>query len=364
MDLLDYRRMLILAEGQFGVLESKTATCLLRYRGGDVVAIIDSTRAGWRTGEVVGVGGETPIVAGLEEGLGYQPDSLVIGVAPRGGRLPEDWRPMILEALEAGLDVLTGLHTFLGDDPQFREVAERRGCRLWDLRQPPADIPVATCLAAEVPAKVVLTVGSDCDVGKMTVAFELCRGASVKGLRTAVVATGQTGLLLTGRGIVIDRVPSDFVAGAAERLVLEAGRDADLVVVEGQGSLIHPGYSGVTLGLMHGAMPDGLILCHHPGRSTVKDYPGVPMPSLPELIALHDEVMKPVKSAPVVGVALNTFDLDEAATQRALAETRRQTNLPVIDPIKFGADLLVEAIEELPLPEVKQTVRVASGEST
>jgi uncharacterized NAD-dependent epimerase/dehydratase family protein len=338
-----HRRILILAEGRFGVLDAKTATCVIRYRGEEVVAVLDSDTAGRDCADVIGVGEGIPIVGTLAEGLAREPDTLLIGVAPRGGRLPEAWRAMILEALARGLEVVSGLHTFLSDDPQLAAAAERGGGRIWDVRRVPDDLPVASRLADTVPGIVALTVGSDCNVGKMTAAMEIALAARRRGKNAVFAPTGQTGLFIGGWGIVVDRVIADFVAGAAERIVLENAPGADLIVVEGQGSIYHPGYSGVTLALLHGSMPDAQILVHQPTRErTLNDE--IAVPPLPELIRVYEEVAALLKPAPVVGVALNCFDVDDRAAREFARRIEDETGLPAVDPVKFGADALLEPL--------------------
>ena len=264
-------RSVILAEGFFDMEWAKTAACIIRYRPESVAAVLDSTQAGRDAADILGFGRGIPVLSGLPEALTLDPppDALLLGIAPQGGGLPEEWRPTIGEAIRSGLDVWSGLHAFLGDDPEFARLAEEHGVTLHDVRRPPAGLPVATGLAREVGALRVLTVGTDCNVGKMTVTMELIRELRERGLRAEFAATGQTGIMIEGRGIAVDAVVSDFVAGAAERLVLEADPAADVAVVEGQGSLVHPAYSGVTLGLMHGALPQALILCTRPERRTI-----------------------------------------------------------------------------------------------
>ncbi|HUP01549.1 MAG TPA: DUF1611 domain-containing protein [Gemmatimonadota bacterium] len=339
------RRVLILAEGRFSVLDAKTATCVIRYAPDEVVAVLDSRTAGRTTDQVLGFGLPIPIVATLEEGLALGPDTFLIGVAPRGGALPPAWRDLIARALEAGLTVVSGLHTFLGDDPELRAIAARSGAEIQDLRRVPDDLPVASRKAAEVEATVVLTVGTDCNVGKMTASLELAMAAERLGYRAAFAPTGQTGLFLGGKGLVVDRVIADFIAGATERIVLENAPGNDFVFVEGQGSLLHPGYSGVTLGLIHGSMPDAMILVHQPTRiRTLNDE--IEIMPLPEWIALHERMAAYLKPAPVAAIAINGWDLSDEEARAWGARIESETGLPAVDPVKFGAEPLVEAIVE------------------
>jgi uncharacterized NAD-dependent epimerase/dehydratase family protein len=352
------RRILILAEGRFSVLDAKTATCVVRYRGDEVVAVLDSVNAGRDCAEVIGVGRGIPVVATLAEGLALEPDTLLIGVAPRGGRLPDAWRVMTLEALARGLEVVSGLHTFLSDDPELARAAAAGGGRIWDVRRVPDDLPVASRLADRVTATVALTVGSDCNVGKMTAAMELTLAARRRGTRAVFAPTGQTGLFIGGWGIVVDRVIADFIAGAAEQIVLQNAPEADLVIVEGQGSIYHPGYSGVTLGLLHGSMPDALVLVHQPTRDrTLNDE--IPVPPLPELIRTYEAAAALLKPAPVVAIALNCYDVDDRAARDFGRRIEAETGLPAVDPVKFGADALLE-----PLLAIRKAPGAYSGEDT
>ena len=337
------RRFVVLVEGSLGVLDSKTAVALLRYAPESVAALLDSTRAGQTAEGALGFGGPVPIVATLEAALAHGPDALLIGIAPVGGLLPAEWRPTLRAALAGGLDLWAGLHTFLADDPELVALAREHGRTLVDLRRVPDTLPVAQARVREITARVVLTVGSDCNTGKMTAAWEVTRALRARGARVAFVATGQTGVLLEGRGLAVDRVVSDFVAGAAELLVLEAAPDHDWVVVEGQGSLIHPGYSGVTLGLLHGALPEAMILCHQPSRHAIR-HGGIPIPPLRELVRRYEDALRPIRPGRVVAVALNTFDLEDAAARRAVEDARVATGLPATDPVRFGAEPIVDAL--------------------
>jgi uncharacterized NAD-dependent epimerase/dehydratase family protein len=338
-------RYLILAEQEFGPLTSKTANGCIRYTPEQVVAVLDSSQAGRTAQDVLGFGGAIPVVATLEEGLAREPDALLIGIAPAGGRLPESWRATLRGALRAGLDVWSGLHTFVGADPELAALAREHGATIRDLRRPPEDLAVASGrVAREVESTVVLTVGSDCNIGKMTAALQLRDALRRGGERVAFAGTGQTGILIEGWGIAVDAVIADFVAGAAERLVLDAARDADVVLVEGQGSIIHPGYSGVTYGLMHGSLPHAMVMCAQPSRTTIRHNPWLPIPPLPELIRLHEAVLAPLRPAPVVAVALNTSDLGEAEARAAVERTAAETGLPTTDPVRFDPAPVVDAI--------------------
>jgi D-glutamate N-acetyltransferase len=341
-------RFFIIADREFGPLTSKTANSCVRYFPERIVAVLDRANAGRTVQDVLGFGGGIPVVGDFDPGLALGPTAVLIGIAPTGGQLPAEWRAWLKAAIARGLEIWSGLHTFIGDDPELGPLARARGVRVLDARKPPADLPIADGRAAEVPAYVVLTVGTDCNVGKMTAQLEIRNELSRGGHRVRFVATGQTGIFIEGWGIAVDAVVADFVAGAAERLVLQGAEDADLVLVEGQGSLIHPGYSGVTLGLLHGSCPDALILCHQPTRDYIGDYhgrgPWVRIPPLPEMIDIYERAAAPVRPAKVIGISLNTFDLDEAAARAAVQRATRETGLPATDPVRFGPAPLAEAI--------------------
>ena len=334
-------RYLILAEGfsedpHYG----KTMRGVLRYRRDDVVAILDSMRAPGATDEGV------PVVQTLDDAMRLGPNTALVGVATQGGQFPPAWLELLRGCVERGLDVENGLHVFLADDPDLRELAAKHSVELRDLRRPPADLSTATGANLDVPATVVLTVGSDCAIGKMTVARELDREARRRGLRSLFVPTGQTGIAIAGWGISVDAVVADFIAGAAERLVLEGvQRGGELLWVEGQGAILHPVYSGVTLGLYHGSAPDLLLLCHESGRTEIEGVGGGPhlIPPLRELVELHERLALPVKPARVAAIALNTRNLGEAEARAEIAATEEETGLPADDPVRFGAGKLLDA---------------------
>lgn len=336
-------RMAIYAEGEFGKGHSKTAEGLIRYGKNPVVAVIDSSQAGKSVAKVLGIACPAPIVASIEETLGYGPDALVLGTAWSGGRLPASWRSDIIKAIKAGLDVINGLHDFLSEDPEITHWAQVHRRKLLDVRRPPDNLPVAEGKAASVPAVTVLTVGSDCSVGKMTASLELTLAAEQAGYKAKFIATGQTGIMICGEGIAIDRVIGDFMAGAAEQMVLNAGFDQDFLFVEGQGSLIHPGFSGVTLALLHGTCPELMILCHKDMKETISDL-AVPIPPLSELVRMYEFIAAPVRPSKVVGIALNTAGTSEAAAREAIARAEADTALPATDPVRYGASKLFEAI--------------------
>ena len=340
-------RHLILADGDFHPLLSKTANSVIRYQPDRVVAVLDRSRAGQTVQDVLGYGGPIPVVASMAEGLALGADSVLIGIAPIGGGLPDTWHAWLLEALRAGCTIVNGLHTFLADDAELAEAARTHGGRIEDLRRPPRDLPVASGRAKALEPLVVLTVGTDCNVGKMTAQLQLVRGLNERGLRTRFVATGQTGIMIEGWGIAVDAVVADFIAGAAEEITLRGAEGADVVLVEGQGSINHPGYSGVTLGLLHGSCPDAMILCHQASRRHIGDYrkaAWLELPPLAEYVRMYEAVGRMVHPTRVVGIALNTFDLDEDAAREACHRAGEETGLPATDPVRFDAAPLLDAL--------------------
>jgi uncharacterized NAD-dependent epimerase/dehydratase family protein len=337
----DDKRYLVLAEGKSDDPHyGKTARGVIRYASDPVVAILDSTHAG-ETYEGI------PVVATVNDALCFNPTTAIVGVATQGGRFPPEWRELLKSCIAKGLDVENGLHEFLSEDAEMVDLARRHRVELRDLRKPPSDLSVPTGENLLVDAKIVLTVGSDCAIGKKTVAVELDLEARRRGLESRFVPTGQTGIAIAGWGIAVDAVVADFLAGAAERLVVEgARRGGKLLFVEGQGSIVHPLYSGVTLGLVHGSAPHAFVLCHKAGATEVEGSPGHPIPPLAELVELHERISLPARPAQVLCVAVNTADLGDEAARRAVAEVEAETGLPADDPVRFGAGRLVEAIVE------------------
>jgi uncharacterized NAD-dependent epimerase/dehydratase family protein len=285
-----------------------------------------------------------PVVGSVSEAVKLGSNVLVIGVAPFGGALTAEWRAALLEAIEAGMHVEAGLHTVLSDDPELSAAAAAAGVELRDLRAAPLGLSVPAGPAQRPAARVVHTVGSDCAIGKMSVTLELDAAARERGLESAFVATGQTGIAIAGWGIAVDHVISDFIAGAASRLVAEGASRAPLLFVEGQGALGHPAYSGVTLGLLHGSLPDALVLCHRAGTTFIEDYPETPIPSLPALIASYEGAIGWVRPARVVAIALNTRGLDDDTARAEIARATEETGLPATDPVRFGAEPILEAV--------------------
>lgn len=338
-------RLAIYAQGQFGKGHSKTAEGVIRYADNPIAAVIDSSESGKTVKSVVGIDCPAPIVPSVEAALEHKPDALLLGTAWIGGELPPAWRNDIITALKGGMDVVNGLHDFLADDHEIAKVAADCKKRLLDVRRPPEKLAVGSGKARNIKAFTVLTVGTDCSVGKMTASLEIEKEARKRGIKAKFVPTGQTGIMIAGGwGIAIDRVIGDFMAGAAEQLVLEAAQDSDLILVEGQGSLAHPGFSGVTLSLMHGSCPRALILCHKSTKSCISEMEEFPLPDLKGIIEISESMSQFLAPAKVVAVALNTYGMQESEARRAVESAASYTGLPATDPVRFGAGKLLDAI--------------------
>jgi uncharacterized NAD-dependent epimerase/dehydratase family protein len=315
---------------------------VVRYCREQVVAFLDSQAAGKDLHALVGAGAGVPIVASLEEAAARGADTLLIGIAPPGGRLPDDWRGLLRRALAGGMNVISGLHQYLADDPELSAAAAGSGAVIWDVRKPARDYPVATEKANATRAKRVLTVGTDCNLGKKIAALEITAALRRHSVDAEFLATGQTGIMISGKGVPLDNIISDFVSGAAETLVVENG-DHDVLLIEGQGGLLNASYGQVTLGLMLGSLPDAMIMVHAPARRTIRHL-STPIPPLGEVIALHERILRYLHPSPVIGVALNTFGLSDEAARRAVDEAAAETGLPATDVVRFGAGPLAEAI--------------------
>ncbi len=340
---LPYRRMLILTEGRLGTFTSKTGVSVIRYRRGNVLGVLDAVHAGRRIEELVDGVADVPIFAKVADALAYRPDAILIGVAPVGGALPEAMRRHLVDGLTHGLSIVSGLHVSLNDDAELANLARQSGAYIHDLRIPGPIERVATAKARDMSVKRILTVGTSTNVGKMLTALELRRAAAETGLDAAFVATGQTGIMIEGWGIAIDHVVSDFTAGAVE-LMLEHVADRQICFVEGQGSIDHPGYSGVTLSLMHGCCPDAMVIVHRPGRHLHNELPGCIVTPIGRQIALYEQAMAPVYPSKVVAVAVNTVGMSPAEARQATQVAADETGLPAADPIRDGCGLLWAAV--------------------
>jgi len=335
-----FQRMIVLTGGMLGLPAAKTAHNLIRYQPGRVLAVLDSTHAGHTCQEVVGWGGPLPVVASLDDVSGGE--TLVIGIAPPGGKLPEDMREAVRMALQRRMTVVSGLHDFLCMDDEFKMLMERHGAAVLDLRRN-REREVLHGQGWNEDCLRVLTVGQDCNVGKMVVSLELARALQREGRDAKFVATGQTGMLLEGDGCPVDAVVADFLNGAVERLVLAHQHHA-MLMIEGQGSIAHPRYSPVTLGLLHGSRPDAMILCYEVGRETVYGMDSVRLPGLARLIELYETMANVMHPCKVIGVAMNSRRVDAARAEVERERVRDALCLPVCDVVREGPDVLVKAV--------------------
>ena len=345
--------VVLLLHGGSDNLSGKTGLAMLRYRQGPIVAVIDPAHAGEDLQTLTGIPRSVPLVADMAAALPYGPEVAVVGLAPSGGRLPQEMRSDVVYALRSGLSLASGLHSRLAEDPEFAEVPLASGQWIWDLRQEPEDLEVATARCAALPCRRVLAVGSDMAVGKMSACLELQRAARAQGLDSRFVGTGQAGILISGQGVALDAVRVDYAAGSVEAAVMAASEGAGpeaLVLVEGQGSLCHPG-STATLPLMRGSQPTDLLLVHRAGQTHVRTRPravSVAIPPLPELISTCEAVAalgRPDGLRPKVrAVALNTALLDERSAADQAQHLADQLGLPVLDPVRHGAGGLLRAV--------------------
>ncbi|GAA4420935.1 DUF1611 domain-containing protein [Bremerella cremea] len=338
--LADYRRIVVLTEGHTTPFSAKTAIGLLRFRGSDVIAILDSETAGQTTQQALGHGGETPVVASLSDV--EAPDALFIGISPAGGRLPPQMKAAIHDAVQHGIDVVSGLHDHLIEDPQLRSIAEESGARLIDVRRNDLRETAKHATFREGCLRIH-TVGHDCSVGKMFTALEVQRELVKRQHDAEFLATGQTGIMIAGQGIPIDSVVSDFVNGSIERLV-QAHQDHDILLVEGQGSIVHPAYSAVTLGLLHGCAPHGLILCYEATRTNTKGLDHVPLKSLSELKTLYEALASSRFPAEVIGVSMNGRRISAEEAEVEKQKVAAELGLPMCDVYRDGPGILADAV--------------------
>ena len=335
----------LFTEATMGSLNAKMAEGILRYGRNPVAAVIDSTQAGKRVRDLTSIDSDVPIVATLAEAQGLGAEVLVLGTAPSGGRLPQAWVSVLEQAIAGGMSLVNGMHDRL--QPMFADKL-RAGQWVWDLRVPQGDAPpIAMARAARLDNIRVLMVGTDMAIGKMTAGLELTHSLRALGRDAAFLATGQTGIAITGGGIPLDAIRVDHAGGAVERMVLNAAGH-EIVVVEGQGSLLHPG-STATLPLMRGSACTHMVLCHRAGMQTLEELDHVRIPPLPEVIALNEAVARAagaLTQARVVAIALNTARLSVPEAEAALKAVEDETGLPAADPVRQGAEKLARAILE------------------
>lgn len=335
---------ILLHEGIKGI-HGKTGLALLRFSRSPIVAVIDQESAGESLPKLTGIPSNIPIVASVEEALAYHPDVLAIGIAPSGGILPEPWLQEVKQGVAAGLSIMNGLHTQLGKYPDIQTLL-KEGQWIWDIRQEPAGLGVGSAKARSLICRRILAVGTDMAIGKMSACLELNKAAQNRGLKSKFLGTGQAGIMISGDGIPLDAIRVDFAAGAVERLVMRHGEANEILFVEGQGSLLHPG-STATLPLLRGSQPTHLILVHRAGQSHIRKLPHVPIPPLSEVVKLYETVAfcgGAFAEVRVSAIALNTAHLDEEGAGEAIEQVKIETGLPCTDVVRFGADLLLDAV--------------------
>ena len=337
------KRFAILCHEAFNYIKNKTGNMLIRYRPDEVVAVIDREKIGSTSEEEVGVGGNTPVLGDFNATLHLDPDTLVIGNATQGGFITDEYKAEIINAMNAGCDVISGMHQFLNDDEELKNIAAQKNVKLIDLRMPPdpPHFPTGTWQNRKVP--VLLIVGTDCDTGKMTTAWEVAKRLQDRGRKVEFIGTGQTGILLSGSGVPIDAVKADFMAGEIEFLIQNTPKDTELVIIEGQGALTNQFYAGVTLGLMHGAMPDYMLMTHDPSRDL--DVTDFPMVSMQHVMDLHLDLMKVFRESKFIGINLLTFAFNEKKALDVIQKSENEFNIPTTDLIRFGDKGLIDAIE-------------------
>jgi uncharacterized NAD-dependent epimerase/dehydratase family protein len=333
------RKFVILTAGQTNPVTAKTAACVIRYRRQEVVALLDDTQRGRTSEELLGVG-DVPVVGSLDEAPGA--NTLLIGIAAAGGRIPPAWRSLILAAIQRGMDIVSGMHEFLADDPEFSRAASARQVRLWDVRNNRLRC-IARGLGLRDECLRILTVGHDCSCGKMVTAVEVTLGLQRRGVDAKFGATGQTGIIVEGDGYPIDCMVADFVSGAAEQLVLDH-QDHDVLLIEGQGSLAHPSFSGVTLGLLHGSQPHGLLLCYEAGRTAIHHLEHFPLPPLARFQEWYESLGGIWRPCPVIGIAMNSRRLSAAEVEEERRRVRDELGVPVCDVLRHGPEQLVDAV--------------------
>jgi len=340
----EHRVAILLHEGIKGIY-GKTGLTLLRYSEASIVAVIDYQCAGESLQELTGIGRDVPIVASVQEAIAYHPDVLTIGIAPSGGALPDAWWQEVRSAVASGLSVVNGLHTPMASNPELKDLL-KEGQWIWDVRQEPVGLSVGSGKARSLSCRRVLTVGTDMAIGKMSTSLELQKASKQRGLRSKFLATGQAGLMIAGDGVPLDAVRVDFASGAVEEIVMRYGHAHDILYIEGQGSLLHPG-STATLPLIRGSQATHLILVHRAGQTHVRNCPDVQIPPLPEVVRLYEAVAAAggaFATVKVVAIALNTHHLDQVVAQQVIEQTKAETGLPCTDPVRFGADALLDAV--------------------
>ena len=339
------KKIVILSHGAFNYIKNKTGNMLIRYRTDEVIALLDRTKSGMTANDELGYGGNIPVLDNFDACIDLEPDTLVIGNASQGGFISDDYRAEVIKAIEFGCDIISGMHHFINDDVEFVQLAEKHNVSLFDLRRPPEppNFPKGSWHKRKIP--VLLIVGTDCDTGKMTTAWEISERLKSRGRKVEFIVTGQTGILLSGAGVPIDAVKADFMAGEIEHLIDKVSEDTELIIVEGQGALTNQYYAGVTLGLLHGAMPDYMLMTHDPARDLdVTDYP---MATMRLVMDMHLDLMSNFKKSKFIGINLLTFKLSDEDAKKEIDKVKEEYSMATTDLIRYGSNELIETIEDL-----------------
>ncbi len=338
-------KVIVYAQSAFGGENAKTGIGFIRYGLAETVAIVDKNLAGKKANDVYNDLPPVNIYDSIESAKQHNPsaDILLIGIAVSGGSFPPEWIPDIKKAINLKINIVNGLHDFLADISEINNFAKEKNVFIWDVRKSERKFEIANTKILDYPMNVVLTVGTDGAIGKMTVSLELTKSAKKAGENAKFIATGQTGMMISGEGIPLDAIVADFMAGAVEEEVVKSAKEGyDIAFVEGQGSILHPGWSGVTLSLLHGCLPGKLILCHKAKRDFIKNTK-VKIESLNQFIKVYEDLSLPIRKAKVVGVGLNTFGLTESLALDEIKKAEDETGLPADDVIRFGGEKLFKA---------------------
>lgn len=341
--LPDHRRIVLLTDGYSSPHYAKTAMSLLRYRPDEVVAVLDQEHAGKTAEQLFKMGHGVPVIGNLNQ---LPPcDALYMGIATAGGKLPEAWRPIIRQAIELKMDIVSGLHDFLVEDAQYAQLAQQHGSRLVDVRRNRYK-STAKCRSFPKEFMRIHCVGNDCSVGKMVVALEVQRELSARGYNARFAATGQTGIMISGNGVPVDCVVSDFVNGAVEEQMMQH-EHADFVLVEGQGSLAHPAFSAVTAGLLHGCAPQGLLFCYEANRTHVKGLDSIPIVPIQRQLEAFETMANLRHPCRVIGMGINTRSMSPEQAELEVERAEATFGLPACDVYRHGASKLADACEQL-----------------
>jgi uncharacterized NAD-dependent epimerase/dehydratase family protein len=350
------KRIVILAERKFDSLSSKMANVAIRYFNKQVVAIIDSSRSGKVVQDVLGYGGEIPIYSSLDETLQHDPNTLLIGVLTQGGKIPSDWYPLIIKAIQNRLNIINGLQEFVQNIAEFRVLAEKYNVKIIDLQNYSHPKITASGAARNFQSKIILTVGTHMNVGKMVTTIELVKEMLSSGKSADWLATGQAGIFLKGKGIPVEMINGKYISGTLENAIKKIDGNFEYIFIEGQGSLQYIANSSVALGILHGCLPDAMILCHRTdiGLSEYK----MNTADLNAIIKLNEQMITFIKPSKVIGISLFTHQLSDDKAKLIIKEVEKKSGLAVTDPLRFGVQPLQKAIMDYFKNFKKSNVRI------